>query len=51
MLVSSVPQIHTKWDTLAPKAAAVSSAESDAAVRLVEVEPDHLVAVGAEESA
>jgi peptide/nickel transport system ATP-binding protein len=50
MLVSSVPQLHTKWDTLAPKAAAVSSAESDAAVRLVEVEPDHLVAAAGAES-
>ena len=43
MLVSSVPQLHTKWDSAAPKTVAALP-ESDAAARLVEVEPDHLVA-------
>jgi peptide/nickel transport system ATP-binding protein len=44
MLVSSVPQLHTKWDSAAPKTAVAALPESDAAARLVEVEPDHLVA-------
>jgi ABC-type oligopeptide transport system ATPase subunit len=43
MLVSSVPQLHTKWDAEPPKPAA---AEADTRSRLVEVEPDHLVAAG-----
>jgi peptide/nickel transport system ATP-binding protein len=44
MLVSSVPQLHTKWDSAPPKPAAIEAAEATS--RLVEVEPDHLVAAG-----
>jgi peptide/nickel transport system ATP-binding protein len=44
MLVSSVPQLHTKWDSAPPKPAAIEAAEATSC--LVEVEPDHLVAAG-----
>jgi peptide/nickel transport system ATP-binding protein len=48
MLLSSVPQLHTKWEASTPRAAAPTSPDGDAAPRLVEVEPDHLVATGAD---
>jgi peptide/nickel transport system ATP-binding protein len=48
MLLSSVPQLHTKWQTAAPRSAAVEAPDGDAPARLVEVEPDHLVAAGGE---
>jgi ABC-type oligopeptide transport system ATPase subunit len=46
MLLSSVPQLHTKWAPAPPRVPAPAQEGSDAAPRLVEVEPDHLVAVG-----
>jgi hypothetical protein len=49
MLVSSVPQLHTKWAPGAPRAAAEPPNRGTAA-RLAEVEPDHLVAVGRDEA-
>ena len=45
MLLSSVPQLHTKWAPGAPRPAA-DSTNGHVAPRLVEVEPDHLVAIG-----
>jgi hypothetical protein len=50
MLLSSVPQLHTKWAAGAARTAA-EPANGDAAPRLVEVEPDHLVASGGEATA
>jgi len=44
LLLSSVPQLHTKWGDPAPRPAAEPN--GGAALRLVEVEPDHLVATG-----
>ena len=44
LLLSSVPQLHTKWGDLAPRLAAEPNGA--ATLRLVEVEPDHLVATG-----
>jgi ABC-type oligopeptide transport system ATPase subunit len=44
LLLSSVPQLHTKWGDLAPRLAAEPNGAG--ALRLVEVEPDHLVATG-----
>ena len=49
MLVSSVPQLHTKWAPGGPRAAA-EPANGGTAARLAEVEPDHLVAVGGDEA-
>jgi ABC-type oligopeptide transport system ATPase subunit len=46
MLLSSVPQLHTKW-AATPRPAAEPS-DDGVAPRLVEVEPDHLVATGAD---
>jgi peptide/nickel transport system ATP-binding protein len=48
MLLSSVPQLHTKWAPSVPRSPAAASPRGDAAPRLVEVEPDHLVATGAD---
>ena len=45
MLLSSVPQLHTKWSTATPRPP-VEPTSAAAASRLVEVEPDHLVAAG-----
>jgi ABC-type oligopeptide transport system ATPase subunit len=45
MLLSSVPQLHTKWAPSARHAAAMP-ADAEIAQRLVEVEPDHVVAAG-----
>ena len=47
MLLSSVPQLHTKWAGGGPRPA-IEPAGGDAAPRLVEVEPDHLVAAADE---
>ena len=44
MLLSSVPQLHTKWAETTPRPAAEPTGDVEA---LVEVEPDHLVATGA----
>jgi peptide/nickel transport system ATP-binding protein len=49
MLLSSVPQLHAKWAPAPPRPAAVASPDA-AAARLVEVEPDHLVATGEDAS-
>ena len=46
MLLSSVPQLHTKW-AATPRPAAEPS-DDGVAPHLVEVEPDHLVATGAD---
>ena len=45
MLLSSVPQLHTKWTGGMPRPAVELSADG-VPPRLVEVEPDHLVAAG-----
>ena len=45
MLLSSVPQLHTKWSTATPRPPVEPTSDA-AASRLVEVEPDHLVAAG-----
>jgi ABC-type oligopeptide transport system ATPase subunit len=47
MLLSSVPQLHTKWTGGMPRPAVEPSADG-VPLRLVEVEPDHLVATGRE---
>jgi len=47
MLLSSVPQLHTKWAGGGSRPA-IEPAGGDAAPRLVEVEPDHLVATADE---
>jgi peptide/nickel transport system ATP-binding protein len=49
MLLSSVPQLHTKWAEAGPRPAPEPTGD-DAAAGLVEVEPDHLVAAGGEAS-
>jgi peptide/nickel transport system ATP-binding protein len=46
MLLSSVPQLHRKWGAASPRSAAAEAPDGEAAARLVEVEPDHLVAGG-----
>ena len=48
MLLSSVPQLHAKWEPAPPRSAAPEPADGDTAAPLVEVEPDHLVAAGGE---
>jgi len=48
MLLSSVPQLHTKWAAAPPHSAAGEAPDGDAAAPLVEVEPGHLVAAGGE---
>jgi peptide/nickel transport system ATP-binding protein len=50
MLLSSVPQLHARWE---PGRAhpAPQAVDSDAATSLVEVEPDHLVAAAVGDSA
>ena len=47
MLLSSVPQLHTKWAGGMPRPAVEPSTDG-VPRRLVEVEPDHLVAAGGE---
>jgi peptide/nickel transport system ATP-binding protein len=49
MLLTSVPQLHTKWDTTTPRPV-VEQTSGETAARLVEVEPDHLVATAGEPS-
>jgi ABC-type oligopeptide transport system ATPase subunit len=49
MLLTSVPQLHTKWDATTPRGV-VEPTSGNTAARLVEVEPDHLVAAGSETS-
>ena len=45
MLLTSVPQLHSKWDATAPRPE-VEQTREETAAHLVEVEPDHLVAAG-----
>jgi len=45
MLLTSVPQLHSKWDATAPRSE-VEQTREETAAHLVEVEPDHLVAAG-----
>ena len=47
MLLSAVPQLHAKWDVATPRPEVEQVADG---ARLVEVEPDHLVAGGGEPS-
>jgi peptide/nickel transport system ATP-binding protein len=50
MLLSSVPQLHARWET-GRAHPAPQAVDSDAATSLVEVEPDHLVATAVGDSA
>jgi peptide/nickel transport system ATP-binding protein len=49
MLLTSVPQLHTKWDATRPRPV-VEQTSGETAAHLVEVEPDHLVAAVGETS-
>ncbi|HET8811154.1 MAG TPA: ABC transporter ATP-binding protein [Gaiella sp.] len=49
MLLTSVPQLHTKWDATTPRPV-VEQTSGEAAAHLVEVEPDHLVATAGDPS-